>query len=36
MRRRLTIGRAREWVFLIVALCVVILILIGLFTWLIA
>lgn len=34
--KRLTIGRAREWVFLLVALCVAILVLIGVFTWLIA
>jgi hypothetical protein len=34
--KKLTIGRAREWVFLLVALCVAILVLIGVFTWLIA
>ncbi len=36
MKRRLTIGKAREWLFFIVFLCVAILALIGFFTWLIA
>jgi hypothetical protein len=34
--KKLTIGRAREWVFLLVALCIAILIAIGVFTYLIA
>lgn len=34
--KRLTIGTAREWLFFIIMLCVAILILIGLFTYLIA
>ena len=34
--KRLTIGRAREWLFVLMGFCVVILIVIGVFTWLIA
>jgi uncharacterized protein involved in outer membrane biogenesis len=33
MAQRLTIGRTRHLFFLIIAVCVVVLILIGLFTW---
>jgi hypothetical protein len=33
MVQRLTIGRTRHLFFLIIAVCVVVLILIGLFTW---
>jgi uncharacterized membrane protein YphA (DoxX/SURF4 family) len=34
--KRLTIDRARAWLFAIGAVCVAVLILIGVFTWLIA
>jgi len=33
MNTRLTVGRTRQLFFLIIAICVVVLILIGMFTW---